>query len=60
MQLFGWPSTWSAPAHAFYGSKLSLPLAGPCVLGCGAVQSSAACDVWGFWGSDGYFDHTGG
>ena len=47
MQLFGCPSTWSAPARAFYGSKLSLLLAGRCVLGCWAVRCSAACDVWG-------------
>ena len=36
-----------APAHAFYGSKLSLLLAGRCMLGCGAVGCSRACDVWG-------------
>ena len=47
MQLFGCPSTSSAPAGAFYGSKLSLLLAGRCVLGCRAVGCSAACDVWG-------------
>jgi len=47
MQLFGWPSTLSAPARAFYGSKLSLLLAGSCMLGCGAVRCSGACDVWG-------------
>ena len=29
------------------GSKLSLLLAGSCVLGCGAVGYSRACDVWG-------------
>jgi len=28
MQLFGCPSTWSARAHPFYSSKLSLLLAG--------------------------------
>ncbi len=47
MQLFGCPSTWSAWARAFYGSKLSLLLAGSCVLGGGAVGCSVACDVWG-------------
>jgi len=45
MQLFGCPSTWSAPARAFYGSKLSLLLAGSCVLDCWAVGCSGACDV---------------
>ena len=47
LQLFGCPSTWSARALAFYGSKLSLLLAGRCMLGCGAVGCSRACDVWG-------------
>ncbi len=47
MQLFGCPSTWSAPARAFYGSKLSLLLDGRCVLGCWAVGCSRDCDVWG-------------
>ena len=47
MQLFGCPSTCSAPSTAFYGSKLSLLLAGRCVLGCWAVRCSRACDVWG-------------
>ena len=31
----------------FTGSKLSLLLAGRCVLGCWAVGCSRACDVWG-------------
>ena len=39
LQLFGCPSTWSASARAFYGLKLSLLLAGRCVLGGG--QSGA-------------------
>ena len=47
LQLFGCPSTWSAPARAFYGSKPSLLLAERCVLGCWAVGCSRACDVWG-------------
>jgi len=47
MQLFGCPSTLSAPTAAFYGSKLSLLLAGRCMLSGGAVGCSRACDVWG-------------
>ena len=47
LQLFGCPSTWSARALAFYGSKLSLLLAGRSMWGCGAVGCSRACDVWG-------------
>ena len=31
----------------FTGSKVSLLLAGRCVLGCWAVRCSRACDVWG-------------
>ena len=31
----------------FTGSKVSLLLAGSCVLGCWAVGFSRACDVWG-------------
>ena len=30
----------------FTGSKVSLLLAGRCVLGCWAVRCSVACDVW--------------
>jgi len=54
MQLFGCPSTSSAPARAFYGSKLSLLLVGGACWGagqcgaerpvmCGAGLSARCC-----------------